>query len=144
MGAVGVPVLLARRLVAPLTVYLSRDKQGWSDWPPPVAPPVGAAYGRALVPWAGPSGRGRWTRWRAAPCSISLPWRRSGSASSVLTAPPGLPRCGSSRRVSAGATDIQLVRRDGRIFALANRCSHRGGRCTRGGSPTGVSGAPGI
>src|SRR6266511_1011371 len=94
MGAVGVSVLLARRLVAPLTVYLYRDKQGWSDWPPPVAPPVGAAYGRALVPWAGPSGRGRWTRWRAAPCSISLPWRRSGSASSVLTAPPGLPRCG--------------------------------------------------
>jgi nitrite reductase/ring-hydroxylating ferredoxin subunit len=37
-----------------------------------------------------------------------------------------------AKRVSAGATDILLVRRDGRIFALANRCSHRGGPLHKG------------
>jgi nitrite reductase/ring-hydroxylating ferredoxin subunit len=31
------------------------------------------------------------------------------------------------RRVRAGPTDILLYRREGRVFALADRCSHRGG-----------------
>jgi nitrite reductase/ring-hydroxylating ferredoxin subunit/uncharacterized membrane protein len=37
-----------------------------------------------------------------------------------------------ARRVTAGGTDILLYRRTGRIFALANRCSHRGGPLHKG------------
>jgi nitrite reductase/ring-hydroxylating ferredoxin subunit/uncharacterized membrane protein len=37
-----------------------------------------------------------------------------------------------ARRVRAGGTDILLYRREGRIFALANRCSHRGGPLHKG------------
>jgi nitrite reductase/ring-hydroxylating ferredoxin subunit/uncharacterized membrane protein len=37
-----------------------------------------------------------------------------------------------ARRVSAGGTDLLLYRRHDRIFALANRCSHRGGPLHKG------------
>jgi nitrite reductase/ring-hydroxylating ferredoxin subunit len=37
-----------------------------------------------------------------------------------------------ARRVSAGGTDILLYRRGDRVFALANRCSHRGGPLHKG------------
>jgi nitrite reductase/ring-hydroxylating ferredoxin subunit/uncharacterized membrane protein len=37
-----------------------------------------------------------------------------------------------ARRVRAGGTEILLYRREGRIFALANRCSHRGGPLHKG------------
>jgi len=37
-----------------------------------------------------------------------------------------------ARRVTAGGTDILLYRRTDRIFALANRCSHRGGPLHKG------------
>jgi nitrite reductase/ring-hydroxylating ferredoxin subunit/uncharacterized membrane protein len=37
-----------------------------------------------------------------------------------------------ARRVRAGGTDILLYRSQGRIFALANRCSHRGGPLHKG------------
>jgi nitrite reductase/ring-hydroxylating ferredoxin subunit/uncharacterized membrane protein len=37
-----------------------------------------------------------------------------------------------ARRVVAGGTDILLYRRQDRIFALANRCSHRGGPLHKG------------
>jgi nitrite reductase/ring-hydroxylating ferredoxin subunit/uncharacterized membrane protein len=37
-----------------------------------------------------------------------------------------------ARRVRAGGTDILLYRRQGRILALANRCSHRGGPLHKG------------
>ena len=45
----------------------------------------------------------------------------------------GLGHVGLERRVGkAGGTDILLYRREGRIFALANRCSHRGGPLHKG------------
>lgn len=37
-----------------------------------------------------------------------------------------------AKRVRAGGTDILLYRRQGSIFALANRCSHRGGPLHKG------------
>jgi nitrite reductase/ring-hydroxylating ferredoxin subunit len=37
-----------------------------------------------------------------------------------------------ARRVTAGGTAILLYRRTDRIFALANRCSHRGGPLHKG------------
>jgi nitrite reductase/ring-hydroxylating ferredoxin subunit len=37
-----------------------------------------------------------------------------------------------ARRVRAGGTDILLYRSQGGIFALANRCSHRGGPLHKG------------
>jgi nitrite reductase/ring-hydroxylating ferredoxin subunit len=37
-----------------------------------------------------------------------------------------------ARRVRASGTDILLYRHEGTIFALANRCSHRGGPLHKG------------
>ncbi len=39
---------------------------------------------------------------------------------------------GDPKRVNVGGTDILLYRSEGRIYALANRCSHRGGPLHKG------------
>ena len=38
---------------------------------------------------------------------------------------------GDLRCVAAGGVDVLIARVDGEVHAIADRCTHRGGRCTR-------------